>query len=79
MNPNDELVTSKEAARRLGVSRWVTGGIKAAGLHFGDCPFTGRYTTMNRLSKWLLSHPEFVASHWQRRPRTGSQQHNERA
>src|SRR5208283_421904 len=61
------LLDMTAASKLLGVSIWVTRGIKVCGRKLGDSPFFGRYTTQEKLLNWLERHPDFVASHFLRR------------
>ena len=61
-----QLLDATKLARALGVSTWVAKASKRAGAHYGDTPWTGRFTTVDRFLAWLERHPDFVASHWLR-------------
>ena len=60
------LLDSTKLARDLGVSTWMMKAVKRAAAHYGDTPFTGRYTTVARFDAWLQRHQAFVANHWLR-------------
>ena len=62
------LLDATSLAKELGVSTWVTKASKRAGAHYGDTPWTGRYTTKDRFLAWLERHPDFVANRWLRVP-----------
>lgn len=58
------LLNMVQAADALKLkSTWVLKGIKIASAGSPDSPFTGRYTTIDRLLTWLKTNPSFVASH----------------
>lgn len=61
-----KLLNSTALAKELGVSRWVPSAVKLAGAHWGDSPFVGRFTTVEKFMAWMEKHPTFVASHWHR-------------
>lgn len=62
------MLLNAKALKALGFTDWVISGIKRAGRVHGDSPFMGRYTTRKKLEAWFDIHPEFVASHYLRRP-----------
>jgi len=69
VNANESLLNATQLAKALGVSTWVTKGMKIAGTIYRDPPFIGgRYTTVSRAMAWLERHPDFVASHHLRSP-----------
>lgn len=63
-----KLLDATKLAKELGVSTWITYASKRAAAHYGDSPWVGRYTTVERFEAWLGRHPEFVASHFMRSP-----------
>lgn len=64
-----KLLDSTSLAKELGLkSTWLIVGAKRAAKHYGDTPFAGRYTTIQKFMAWLQRHPDFVANHWIRVP-----------
>ena len=62
--PTHVYLNATELSRVMGFkSPWVMAGLKVAARIYGDSPFRGHFSTVAEVSKWLKSHPEFVASH----------------
>jgi len=57
------LLNMRQAAKVAGVSVGMLTDVKIASAGQADRPFTGRYTTIERLEVWFAAHPTFMASH----------------
>lgn len=63
MAPSCAMLNSTQLATVFCVSMYVIKAIKIAGKHYGDSPFIGMFSTVQRIQLWLDRHPDFVASH----------------
>lgn len=67
MNPRHQLGNARQLARALGCSEWVIYGVKKANrIRAGQTGepliFTGRFSTVAKVQRWLDDHPDFVAN-----------------
>lgn len=61
------ILTAEKLGEAVGVSRWTICAIRKAGRELND--LLPRYASVDDVRRWLRRHPEFVASHWLKKPK----------